>query len=276
MPELPEVETVVQELLLEKIKGKKVLGVEIFWPKTVLPSSPEEFAEQMIDRKILEVKRRGKYIVFSLSEGFTLFVHLRMTGRFSFTPLPHVRLQLQLDDGRFLYYNDPRKFGRWHLVEKTHQIEAKLGLEPLESSFTLKAFNRLLLSKKRQIKPFLLDQTVIAGLGNIYVDEALWYAQIHPQTLSNRLTKEETKALHGAIQHVLQKGLDSKGTTLGKGKSNFYRVDGSKGKHQDILYVFRRTGLACPRCKSPIQRIIVAQRSSHICPVCQVWKGVSK
>jgi formamidopyrimidine-DNA glycosylase len=271
MPELPEVETVVQELILSKLIGKTIVGVEVLWPKTVLPS-PKQFIEQLSGLAIKTVKRRGKYIVFSLSGSNFLYVHLRMTGRFSFTPTLHARLILHLSDGRTLYYNDPRKFGRWTLTKDPAHLEQKLGLEPLESSFTLEAFKQILASRGRQIKPLLLDQQLIVGLGNIYVDEALWFAKIHPQTPSNVLLTPEVKDLHAGIIHVLKRGLETKGTTLGKGKSNFYRVDGSQGTHQDILYAFRRTGLPCPRCKTPIQRIIVAQRSSHLCPTCQVYR----
>jgi formamidopyrimidine-DNA glycosylase len=273
MPELPEVETVVQELISAKIVGQTIASIEIFWPKTVHPA-PEEFAKLLKNKQILGIKRRGKYIVLSLSGDLTLFIHLRMTGRFTFTPPHHARASLHFADGRTLYYNDPRKFGRWTLLRDTSAMEEKLGLEPLEEAFTVEALKKVVRTRSRQIKPLLLDQKLIAGLGNIYVDEALWYAKIHPQTVSSTLTDGEIKRLHGAIQHVLQKGLETKGTTLGNGKSNFYRVDGSRGSHQEVLYVFRRNRLPCPRCKTAIERIVVAQRSSHFCPACQVVRAV--
>lgn len=270
MPELPEVETVVQELIHQKLQGQTIEKVEVLWPKTVAIPSMGEFIQKMTHLTIERVARRGKYIVFSLSRGYSLYVHLRMTGRFSFTPPHHTRLIVHLADGRTLYYNDPRKFGRWSLVKDTAHLESKLGVEPLDSDFTHQKLNQILTTRNRQIKPLLLDQTIIAGLGNIYVDEALWFAKIHPKTLSAQLTPKEIEQLFKGIQHVLWRGLSTKGTTLGKGKSNFYRVDGSAGTHQEILYAFRRTGLPCPRCKTLIARILVGQRSSHYCPHCQV------
>lgn len=268
MPELPEVETVVQELTASKLIGQTITQVEVLWPRTVSPSAVE-FTQKLLGLTIQSIKRRGKYIIFALSDHFFLYVHLRMTGRFSFTPPAHARLILHLSDQRALYYNDPRKFGRWTLLQDTTVFDQKLGLEPLEPSFTQEALKDILFSRSRQMKPLLLDQKIIAGLGNIYVDEALWFAKIHPQRLSNSLTVKEMKELYEGIQHVLLRGLGAKGTTLGKGKSNFYRVDGSQGSHQDILYAFRRTGLACPRCKTPIERMVVGQRSTHFCPKCQ-------
>jgi len=268
MPELPEVETVVQELLFNQIVGKKIKNIEVLWPRTVVPTS-EHFIPLLQGKTIQGIKRRGKYLVFSLSDGYFLYVHLRMTGHFTFSPPSHARVILHLSDGRTLYYNDPRKFGRFTLVADASHLEEKLGLEPLEPSFTLSAFKTLIKGRQRQIKPLLLDQSVIAGLGNIYVDEALWLAKIHPKTLSNSLTDSDLQHLHKAVQEVLLRGLETKGTTLGKGKSNFYRVDGARGSHQDLLSVFRRTGLPCPRCNTPLIRLLVAQRSSHICPSCQ-------
>lgn len=268
MPELPEVEIVVQELLFNQIVGKKVKNVEVLWPRTVIPT-PEHFISLLEGKTIQGIKRRGKYLVFALSDDYFLYVHLRMTGRFTFDPPSHARVLVHLSDGRILYYNDPRKFGRLTLVADPGHLEEKLGLEPLEPDFTLSVFKTLIRGRQRQIKPLLLDQSVIAGLGNIYVDEALWLAKIHPKTLSSSLIDSQLQNLHKAVREVLLRGLETKGTTLGKGKSNFYRVDGTRGSHQDVLSVFRRTGLPCPRCGTPIIRLVVAQRSSHICPTCQ-------
>lgn len=211
---------------------------------------------------------------FLLSSGETIFVHLRMTGRFTFAPIntpfgPHERVTLVLDHLRHLQYHDTRKFGRWYLVENPHDIIGNLGPEPLEESFTYETFETRLMAKVRMLKPLLLDQTFIAGLGNIYVDEALWSAKLHPLMISNTLTRKQTKSLFEAIKYVLKRGLDTEGTTLGSGKSNFYRPEGAKGSHQEVLHVFRRTGLPCPRCSLPIERLVVAQRSTHICPNCQ-------
>jgi formamidopyrimidine-DNA glycosylase len=168
-----------------------------------------------------------------------------------------------------LRYQDTRKFGRFCLTSNPQEILGKLGPEPLSDGFTVDCFHAMLQARKRLIKPLLLDQGFIAGLGNIYVDEALWKASVHPLRVSSSLSKKEVAALHHAISLVLKKGLANLGTTLGSGAGNFYSVAGRKGRNADKLFVFRRTGEACTRCRTPIQRIIVGQRSTHICPHCQ-------
>jgi len=176
---------------------------------------------------------------------------------------------LQLDQANELRFHDTRKFGRLFLTQTPETVLAKIGPEPLEKSFTRKRLRHLLQGKRRQMKPLLLDQTFIAGLGNIYVDEALWSARIHPLRVSSSLTENEISALHKAIRLVLRRGLKNMGTSLGTGKGNFYSVAGRKGRNADELKVFRRNGEACPRCQALIERLNVAQRGTHICPVCQ-------
>ena len=269
MPELPEVETIVCELKNANLLHKKIIRAEVLWPRTLLPPDIETFCKEIQGKEILSIARRGKYIAFTLSKGFTLFVHLRMTGRFAFTPNDHVRVSLHFSGGIDLYYIDARKFGKWSLVKNQEDIIGHLGPEPLEESFTAAEFFNNLQSKKRKLKPLLLDQTFIAGLGNIYVDEALWEAKLHPEQTSEALTAKKSADLLKSIRYVLTRGLQTQGTTLGKGKSNYYRLEGEKGNHQDSLSVFRKTGLPCPRCGTIIKRIIVGQRSTHFCPKCQ-------
>jgi formamidopyrimidine-DNA glycosylase len=201
-------------------------------------------------------------------------MHLRMSGRLHWLSRKtrrrtHEHVIFEFDNGRQLRFHDTRKFGRIYLVQNPEAVLGSLGPEPLTRKFTAAALAERLLPRKRLLKPLLLDQTVIAGLGNIYVDEALWEAGLHPCRLSSSLNPEEIKSLHRAIPRVLRRGLKNLGTSLGTGKPNFYSVGRRRGHNRDELKVFRRTGLPCPRCKTPIQRIVVGQRSTHVCPVCQ-------
>lgn len=258
MPELPEVETVAQAL--KDLEGEKIMGLTVLFPKIFKGK-----AENIVHTTIQKIYRRGKYILFELSNGYTLFVHLRMTGRFYYTHEPvkkHEHLILFFKK-KELRYHDTRKFGRFVLTNHPEEILGRLGPEPFDPALLPEHFVR----HKRALKPLLLDQSFIAGLGNIYVDEALFEAQLHP--LKNLLNVAEAARLLKAIRLVLKRGLETKGTSLGKGLSNFYQVDGSSGDHQHRLQVFRLTGNPCPRCSTPIQRIVVAQRSTHFCPHCQ-------
>lgn len=274
MPELPEVDTIVEDLKRSDLKGSRILKVEVQWPRSVGCPSVEEFCHLLIDQRILDLKRRGKYIVLILSQDFFLYIHLRMTGRLLLvnqnTPKSsYIRLSLSLDNQKALYFHDTRKFGKWYLTQNPDEIVGKLGLEPFDPAFTIEHFRQSLHKSSRALKALLLDQTFLAGLGNIYVDEALWEAQLHPLSIANELSTIQAKKLHKSIITVLEKGIKNQGTTLGQGKTNYYRLDGSKGKHQTNLKVFRRTGQPCPRCGHLIERIKVAQRSTHFCPVCQ-------
>lgn len=274
MPELPEVQTVVDNLNSIGIAGSAITRASVYWPKTVAGMAPAKFRKQIKGLTIREFSRRGKYIVVRLSQGWTLLIHLRMTGRLNWSAGgtrrgKHEQVVLQLDQTSELRFHDTRKFGRLFLTQAPETILAKIGPEPLEPSFTRKRLHNMLQGKSRQMKPLLLDQTFIAGLGNIYVDEALWSARIHPRRISSSLTDNEIAALHRAIRLVLRRGVKNMGTSLGTGKGNFYSVAGHKGRNADELKVFRRTGDACPRCNTVIERLNVAQRGTHICPLCQ-------
>ena len=278
MPELPEVQTVINDLIAENLIGQNILGVEIRWPKIVVVPTVEKFRELIKNRQITHLSRRGKFIQIGLKPKKFLFVHLRMSGRLflSVADLPvskHEHIILSLSDGRQLRYHDTRKFGRFWLVGQPEEVIGRLGIEPLSAEFTLDALTQKIRNHHRQLKPLLLDQTVIAGLGNIYVDEALWKARLHPQRLADSLKKQEILALHEAIPQVLRQGLDNQGTSLGNGKANFRSTNQKPGRNQEALKVFRRTGQHCSRCGAKITRIIVGQRSTHLCPHCQPIKS---
>lgn len=274
MPELPEVHTILEDLRQAGLIGCQIQQVKVYWAKTVGTPSPAAFCHLLPGKRVIDLKRRGKYLIVTLSEGYFICIHLRMTGRLLLvekeTPeTPYIRLRLDLDHGKSLYYHDTRKFGRWYLVQDPEQIIGKIGPEPLSADFTFEEFWNKLKSRSRALKPLLLDQTFLAGLGNIYVDEALWEASLHPLQIANHLTAIQAKDLYNGIRYVLERGIKSQGTTLGKGRTNYYRLDGTQGQHQRLLNVFRRTGQPCPRCGHLIERLIVAQRSTHICPICQ-------
>lgn len=276
MPELPEVQTVVNDLKNCGLLGRKICSVQVHWARTVNTHNPDDFIEQLRGLSFVDIRRRAKYIIFDLSEDKVLVVHLRMTGQFSMnSKVPqckHTHVILQLNDGQFLCYKDTRKFGRWSLLDASHQLFAELGPEPLDDSISEARFYQMCQSKQRQLKPLLLDQTFIAGLGNIYVDEALFDSGLHPLNLANGLSRKKSDQLLCSIRKVLKVGLSNMGTTLGSGMANFYSVSHRKGRNQDQLMVFRRTGEACFVCETPIQRLIVGQRSTHICPKCQKSK----
>ncbi len=274
MPELPEVQTVVDDLNAAGLPGTTITGAEIFWPNIIDRLSPEEFCRQIHEQTIRRIWRRAKYIVIDFIGKKHLLIHLRMSGRLHVV-LPdtgrakHEHVILDFNDGRQLRFHDTRKFGRMYLVEDSDTVLKHLGPEPLDEAFTAQQLWERLHQFKRLLKPLLLDQTFLAGLGNIYVDEALWEAKLHPQRLSSSLSEDEAQALHRAIRLVLHRGLQNLGTTLGTGKANFYSVGRRQGRNSDELKIFRRTGLPCPRCGTTIERIIVGQRSTHLCTTCQ-------
>ncbi len=274
MPELPEVETVVRDLRQHGLEKAVIRAVAVNWPRTVADQTPEAFAKALTGRTVTGVTRRAKYIVITLDSGNRLLIHLRMTGKLRFgdtgeTPGKHDHVVITFADGRRLLFNDTRKFGRFHFVPPGSETLSTLGPEPLEETFTLDALRQRLLGKRRKIKPLLLDQTTVAGLGNIYVDEALWQARIHPERCADTLTATEIRRLHLAIREVLQRAVDNCGTTLGTGEGNFYSVAGHRGRNADNLKVFRRDGQPCPRCGTLLRRSVVGQRGTHFCPKCQ-------
>lgn len=273
MPELPEIETLVREMQNISLIGLKIVKVCVYWLRTIAELTSEEFENKLTHKIIESISRRGKWIIFTFANApFSLLIHLRMTGKFlldsnNLEPTSHERIRIYLNDGRILHFIDQRKFAKWHLIN-TDKILNSLGIEPLSKEFSLKTFKQLL-KGKRQIKPFLLDQHNLAGIGNIYADEALWMARIHPLRTVNSLTDKEIEELHYAILTVLKKGIKNAGTSLGSTRANYSNIKGQRGGNQNQLNVFRLTGSPCPRCQTSIKKIVVGQRGTHFCPNCQ-------
>ncbi|MCL4459751.1 MAG: DNA-formamidopyrimidine glycosylase [Chloroflexi bacterium] len=277
MPELPEVETITRDLA-QKLNGQRITSVTICWPGSIAIPTVDEFQHQITNPKIGGLRRRGKFIIFDLSDGDYLLVHLRMTGRLLLRsqqdPVEeHTRLILHLDDGQELRFVDLRKFGRLFLVREAEYqgILSELGPEPLENGFTLDAFNQRLRTHPGRIKPLLLDQRFIAGLGNIYADEALFLARIHPLRRAATLTEAEIAQLYQAIRTVLRSGIEDRGTTF----SAYRDASGQPGAHQFNLYVYRRLAQPCHHCQTPIQRLKIGGRNAHFCPQCQPYHSES-
>lgn len=273
MPELPEVETIVRELAESDLIGKKITACTVSWHRSVEGLTPGAFCQRIIGQKIHEIVRKGKHIVLTLDHDL-LIIHLRMTGKFCFQTavdpvLKHERIRLQFDDKKLLIFEDQRKFGKWKLVEKEKIKWDKVGLEPLSPDYTLEAFRKLILKRRTPAKAFLLNQAFLAGLGNIYVDEALWESKIHPRRSLLSLNDQEILRLFEAIPKVLEKGILHQGTTLGSSRANYFSVSGRRGGNQYQLNVFRREGQPCLRCGNEIIKIRVAQRGTHVCPHCQ-------
>jgi len=281
MPELPEVETIVRDLARSGIVGTRIRRVRVFWPRIIEGESARSFTRRLTGRRIECIRRRGKYIVIGLSGELSLLIHLRMTGSFSVTDspsrrAPHEHVLIDLEGGYQLRYRDTRKFGRWRIVAEPDRALQHLGPEPLDQRFTLRVFRAALRRRRATLKPLLLNQQFVAGLGNIYVDEALWQARLHPRRLGDTLKPGEEARLYRSIRSVLRKGIRCMGTSLGNGRPNFLRPTGARGGHQEKLNVFRRTGKPCPRCGTPVQRLIVSQRSTHVCSECQADPGTRK
>lgn len=275
MPELPEVQTLVNDLNAAGLVGVSFTGARVSWPRSIATPGVRDFKRRIRFKTIGAIRRRGKFIVIDLTPEGHLLIHLRMSGRLHLVPRGtepshHEHVVFALDNMLELRFHDTRKFGRVFLVSDLAPVLGQLGTEPLDPSFSTKTLKEMLTSRKRLLKPLLLDQTVIAGLGNIYVDEALWEAGLHPCRRSHTLSDAEVKTLRRTIPRVLKRGLKNLGTSLGTGKANFYSIARHRGRNQDQLKVFRRTGTPCPRCRRPIERIIVGQRSTHICPHCQI------
>jgi formamidopyrimidine-DNA glycosylase len=277
MPELPEVETITRALRDGGQGGVSLLGchfisVQINWERSVEMPSVEELEQRLIGRSIVDIGRRGKFIIFSLDSDWLIF-HLRMSGDLRVEPWksddhklkplgPYDRAAFQFSEGARLVFEDTRKFGRIWLVDSLDKVMKQLGPEPLDPSLTSEDFYRRLKSRHRQIKPLLMDQSFLAGLGNIYTDEALYLARIHPLKRSDLLEFQEAELLLSAIRHVLQQGIQSNGASI----DWVYKG----GSFQNTLQVYQRTGESCRRCGTPIKRIVVGQRGTHFCPVCQL------
>jgi formamidopyrimidine-DNA glycosylase len=265
MPELPEVETFARQLKPELV-GKKILSAELRWNRTLATPSLKKFKQQIQGQKIVDVSRRAKFINIQLTD-FNLLIHLRMTGDLlirgsTIRPAKHDRLILKLSGNQSLAFNDARKFGRIWLTANTVDVFGRLGPEPFSKEFTAKWLYSALQHKNRQLKPLLLDQTFIAGLGNIYTDEALHMAKLHPVATSTSVTAEQAKALHEAIRKVLKAGIKHNGASFDWA----YRG----GQFQHYFRVYDQEGKPCPVCGTEIQKILVGQRGTHICPQCQI------
>jgi len=270
MPELPEVETVVRELS-EVLIGRIITGVTVRWPRTVAVPGPEEFRSGLAGRRVDSVSRRGKYIVIGLDRG-TLLIHLKMSGRLLIVPgdappEPHSHTVFDLDDQRQLRFRDTRKFGRVYLVADPAQITGELGPEPLADDFTFEEFCGALARRAGRLKSLLLNQQFLAGLGNIYADESLFAARLHPLRRADSLEAEEQLRLYEAIRTVLCRAVAGRGTTLEDG--GYVDARGRPGDYQEEIAVYGRKGQPCPVCGAPIERIVLGGRSTHFCPRCQ-------
>lgn len=276
MPELPEVET-VKRSLENKVKGKKVGEMEFLVPGIIKRPSPEEFASSFQGETFQGMDRRGKYLLFYLDSGKILVVHLRMTGQLIYcspdTPQEkHLCLVFVLEDKatgeiNHLRYLDIRRFGCFYLLNPGESLPGvvKLGPEPLGEEFTLEYLKRALGNKKGKVKALLLDQELIAGIGNIYADEVLFRAGIFPEKSGMDLTEEEFSKLHQVIPQVLEESIQKRGTTI----SDYLDSEGKKGDFQNYLQIYGRPGEACLKCGSLIQKIKVGGRSTCFCPHCQ-------
>lgn len=300
MPELPEVET-VRIGLSRLLPGKRVLAVWHDWEKS-FPNAPEDVEQFLIGAKILEVKRRAKVLIIELDSQYALVIHLKMTGQLVYVrnadklianslqltaeerfgaghpsdslikklPDKSTRIAFELDNGAKLFFNDQRKFGWAKLIPSIEvpniDFMRKVGPEPLAADFTAKAFQeRFRRRPNANIKAALLDQTVIAGVGNIYADESLWGAKIHPQTLVKNISQKKMNTLFVQLRKILELSIKKGGST----DRNYVDAEGRKGSYLSFANVFRKTGQPCPRCGTPIEKIRVAGRGTHLCPKCQ-------
>jgi formamidopyrimidine-DNA glycosylase len=270
MPELPEVETIARNLRLgaggqPSLLGEIISSGEVLWERSLAFPSVAEFTRAIPGKRIEAVYRRGKFLALWLGDE-TLLFHLRMSGDLlvdlAEKPVAsHYRLILNFQSGWRLAFNDPRKFGRTWLTPNPEMVLSELGPEPLDQHLTTSDFHHRLHQKHRQLKPLLLDQKFLAGIGNIYADEALHLAHLHPLTPSDALSLEQADALLAGIRQVLQDGIQRNGASI----DWVYRG----GDFQNYFRVYQRTGQACLRCGTPIQRIVLSQRGTHFCPTCQ-------
>ena len=272
MPELPEVET-TRRTLAPHLIGRTFTGAVVEWPKAIAYPDPATFAERLRSRRIVELERRGKHLILVLDDGSRLVVHLRMTGSLqlaaqSALPTRFTRNTLLLDGDAELRFVDLRKFGQLWLVgpDEPEQLPfRRTGPEPLDPDFTVEALAELLHRRHGKLKATLLDQHALAGLGNIYVDEALFEAGLHPERAVDSLTDDDIARLHAAIVAVLRRGIENQGTSY----RDFVGPFGDMGSNQEDLRVWRREGTPCPRCGTPILKVRSAGRGTHLCPTCQ-------
>ena len=271
MPELPEVET-IRRHLAPLVEGRRVAALEILDPRWSMPLAPAELAAAVEGRRIERLGRRGKYFEWRLSNEVFLLMHLRMTGTLLYgapEPTPHTRVRVRLDDGGHLLFVDPRRFGTGELALGGEALDAfyaaRLGVEPLGDAFTAEHLFSLSRGRRAPIKAFLLDQRRVAGVGNIYADEALFAARIHPLRPAGRITRAQAAALRDAVVAALEAGIEAKGATI----DDFRDPDGVSGSFQDAFRVHLRAGQPCPVCSTPVVKLRAAGRGTYVCPRCQ-------
>lgn len=285
MPELPEVETIRRQLEPE-LRGRRIEALEVLDPRWTRPVDPRE-VERGVERRTIEaLRRRGKYLLLDLDGGATLVMHLRMTGNLllvdgtelvaavdedEFRPVedPYLRARFSLDDGRELRFSDARRFGEASLLPTSGvdaRFEGRIGVEPFSEEFTAERIEALAAGRRAPLKSFLLDQAGIAGVGNIYADEALWRAELHPLSPAGSMRPEHAEALRAGVLDALRAGIEGGGASI----DDYLDARGERGTMQDEFLVHRREGEPCARCGTPIRRIVVSGRSTYFCPGCQV------
>ncbi len=270
MPELPEVETIKNEIM-PYVVGHKIISVEIFWEGMVKQPSVTEFSRRITGRTITALNRRGKYLFFHLDKGEDVLVmHMKMTGSLLINPenSRFTRAVLHLDRGIDIHFADARKFGKMWLEKSEKVVTEKLGPEPLDKSFTVKRLADILGKRSAPVKAVLLQQELISGIGNMYADEALFDARIHPARPASSLTSSEIEKLHASIRKVLLKGIEMKGASV----RDYVRPGGEAGHAHDEFLVAHGVGSKCPGCNGTIERIVVRGRGTYICPRCQPLK----
>jgi formamidopyrimidine-DNA glycosylase len=280
MPELPEVETVARDLR-PRILGATIVGARCSWARTLRTHTPESFAAAIAGHRIVAVGRRAKLVVIELSGDTALTVHLKMTGQLFVVPAatpvdPYVRLVLELADDREIRFRDIRKFGKVGLYGRDpvsgelvtepggSALLGAFGPEPLDEAFTVREFRRRLRRRSGRLKPLLLDQSFVAGIGNIYADEALWAARLHPLRTAGTLRPADERRLYEAVRSILTEAIDRRGSSV-----DDYTAPDGDGSMQERLQVYQRTGEPCRRCGRPIKRIVIGARSTHLCTWCQ-------
>ena len=274
MPELPEVESVRRQLE-PALVGRRFERVSIDDPRLVRPYEPAEVAAELEGERVAAVERRGKYLVVRFESGRVLLIHLRMTGSLQSAPKgslpddPHRRAVVKLDDGSDVAYRDVRRFGTWLLLEPGEAepyLAARVGDEPLDALFTAARLGERLARRRGPIKGAILDQRIAAGVSNIYADEGLWRARVHPLRPACTLDERELRSLHRGIRRALEAGIARQGATL----RDYSRPNGGSGSMQDEFRVYGRAGEPCPRCRAAIEKIRVAGRGTWYCPSCQL------
>jgi len=271
VPELPEVETIRRQLA-PHVEDRTMAAARILDPRWTRPDAPAAIEAQLHGAVVERLGRAGKYLVWSLSDDRYLLQHLRMTGTLLYDPPaapPHTRVLLELDDGHRVVYVDPRRFGTCHLVHgadaRDGYLRERLGVEPLTPEFTAEYLRAQARGRTSPVKAFVLDQRRIAGVGNIYADEALFRAGIHPLRPAGRLTGADWERVREGIEEALSAGIEAKGASI----DDFRHVDGARGSFQDLFLVHRRADRPCPRCGAAIRKIVVGGRGTYVCERCQ-------